>query len=161
MSAVAALVVWCVFVFVVVLCGSMYLLDREGWNRTLRRASGILRASVESRKGRGVSGSVEGRKSVQKALSASWDMEFEGRPGSVVGGAEDTHVIVCHDFYRPMGGGDSWPRWTCKCGVSAMVPAGVYGVEESQRRAAQGGSEHVRVFMENEKRMGKGGDFAF
>lgn len=139
------LIIGCLFLVLFVVGGGVYLADRPGWNRTLKRVSRISRASLEAKKS-GAGAAIEPRRDSQKALKDEWEGEFTGKtvaPAAVP--AKLNHVIVKHDFYMAIGGTTPWPRWRCKCGIGDSLPSGG-GLESAINVAKRNGEEHVRIF---------------
>lgn len=136
------LVLGIVFVILVLVGGGVYLADRPGWNRTLKRVSRMTRASVESRKGGVVA--LKKRPEGQKALKAEWEAEFTG-VAVASSPSLAKHAIVKLDYHTLCHDG-LWPQWTCKCGKSAyqVSSRGTYSLSAAERLARKAAETHVR-----------------
>lgn len=145
-----------VFIVLVIIGSGMYLSDRPGWHATFKRVSRGVRANLESGKE---------AKMLEKLpdtdAKEAWMATFEGKPLAVEQNKTTLkHEIVRHSYEKSLG--DLWPKWHCKCGHSYAEPVIYTGLADAEKRARQGGQNHVRTQNALEEKLEKSkGQWAF
>lgn len=134
----------------------LYLADLKGWNKTISRASRIVRSNVVSRRDR--TSEIEAAK--------DWDAQFSGKPRSIEvkskpkpspklrHSVSKTYVAYSHGYEEAIA--------VCKCGTVYDEFTSIHGQDGARRKARRDLESHIAASNEGEQRLAKsGGRFEF
>lgn len=137
-----------------IIAGGVYAADPKGWQATIKRVSGVARASLEAKKGV----PALGAKHEQKALD-EWTQAFEGKDVTLA--VQPKHYIVKRGYYKTINYG-MWPEWTCACGVKQHFPTSTSYNDDGTRDAKRAAERHCAEMNAAEENLKKtGGNFAW